>query len=208
MLTRLERKVLHTKGVKVSIDEANQLVSFEKNGQTLKYAYKADLLKPSLADDVLSFEALDLTPEHAMHLGTAISISGAHIQGLNQPFKIELELKGTGFKAALKTEKDLASLEGVNRKGFMKVKQASSEKDRPVLVLTLGKSHDDYFIVPSDVTVTLGSAIQMTVESANKHSLGQAVAKIRRFRKVDAYKGKGVLLKGMVLSLKETKKKK
>jgi large subunit ribosomal protein L6 len=184
MLTRLERTTLSTKGITVSINEQLNLVSFEKNGQKLEYRY-SKLLKPILNDNILSYEALGDTPEYAMHLGTAISISRSHIQGLTQPFKQELELKGTGFKAALK------SVNGKN-----------------LLVLTLGKSHDDIYEIPSNIKITVATPTQLVLESINKHALGQASAKIRRFRKVDAYKGKGVLIKGQVLVLKETKKKK
>lgn len=184
MLTRLERATLDTNGITVTIHEKQHIVSFEKDGQKLEYRYSS-LLKPSLNENVLNYTALGTTPEYAMHLGTAISISRSHLQGLKKPFKQELELKGTGFKAALKV---------VNGKN--------------ILVLTLGKSHDDIYHIPSNIKITVATPTQLVLESINKHALGQASAKIRRFRKVDAYKGKGVLIKGQVLVLKETKKKK
>ncbi|NBV28336.1 50S ribosomal protein L6 [bacterium] len=184
MLTRLERTDLNTKGVTVTIDEKNRVVSFQKGDQRLEHRYHK-VLKPVLENGILSYIPLEENPESAMQLGTAISISRSNIQGLIQPFKQELELKGTGFKAALK------NVDGKN-----------------TLVLTLGKSHDDIYVIPADIKVTVSTPTQLVLESISKHALGQASAKIRRFRKVDAYKGKGILIKGQVLVLKETKKKK
>lgn len=185
MLTRLERTILNTKGIKVTIDDKNGVISFERNAQTLEYGFKTRLLKASCSDDVLTFTALGTTPEHAMHLGTAISRSNACIKGLIQPFRKDLEIRGTGFKAALKV---------VDGKSF--------------LVLQLGYSTERVFEVPAIVKVTVPAQTQIVLESVDKVALGLASVKIRGYRKVDAYKGKGIIEKGQVLVLKETKKKK
>jgi large subunit ribosomal protein L6 len=184
MLSRLERTELNTKGINIAIDVKNSVVSFEKNNQKLSLKH-SNLLKAVHENQILTFVPEVQTPEAAAHLGTAISISRSHLKGLVQPFKQELELKGTGYKAALKV------IDGKN-----------------VLVLTLGKSHDDQYVVPANVKVTVPAPTQIVLESIDKHALGQASAIIRRFRKRDAYKGKGILIKGQVVVLKETKKKK
>lgn len=187
MSTRLARSELNAKGITIAINELKCVVEFEKSGQKLEVRYGKQL-KVVHEGDILTYlpkVESDDSRETAMMLGTAISLSRSNIQGLNQPFKRELELKGTGFKAALKT---------VNGKN--------------ALVLNLGKSHDDVYEIPVNVKVSVPSPILIILESSNKHAVGQASANIRRFRRVDSYKGKGIHDKALPAKvLKETKKK-
>lgn len=191
MLTRLERKELKVgAGIEVIIDEKSHKVSFKKGQDVLEHVYNATFVKPFLEDGVLIYKANEQTNKSVSrkaagaHLGTAIAISANHLEGLTKPFVIDLVLKGTGYKVAQK-------------------KQGSET----VLVFNLGKSHEDVFVIPAGVSVNCASATEISLQSANKQLLGQTAARIRKLRPVDSYKGKGVLFKGQVVSLKETKKK-
>ena len=191
MLTRLQRlPLVIPNGVDVKIDNNSYVVTFTKGNVVLHHAYKGAFIEVSIDDNKLVYKpnsSLNKSlkkKEVGAHLGTAISISQNHLKGLITPFVTELVLKGTGYKVAQK-------------------KQGAET----VLVFNLGKSHDDVFTVPSEVEVACPSATEITLKSANKQLLGQTVARIRKLRVVDAYKGKGVLFKGQVVSLKETKKK-
>jgi large subunit ribosomal protein L6 len=191
MLTRLERKELKiSNGITVTIDKKSSKVLFEKGPLNLEYIFNPLYVTPSVVDDVLVYKANEKTNKSAgrkaagAHLGTAIAISANHLEGLNKPFVIDLVLKGTGYKVA----------------------QKKQGKDT-VLEFNLGKSHADIFVIPEDVTVNCSSATEISLQSSNKQLLGQVAANIRKLRPVDSYKGKGVLFKGQVVSLKETKKK-
>ena len=133
MLTRLERRVLTIpSGLEVTVDSKNCSVSFKKSGEQLTHRFDGALLTAKVVDNVLIYEPIKSAVSHskklvASHLGTAIAISDNHIQGLTKPFVIDLVLKGTGYKVALK-------------------KQGSDSK----LVFNLGKSHEDEFVVPSN----------------------------------------------------------
>lgn len=190
MFTRLQRKVLTVpSSVTVDIDSRSGTVNFKSAKNELSHVFDTGLLSADVTDGVLNFHPAPVTSKAlkrqvAAHLGTAIAISSNHLNGLTKPFVIELVLKGTGYKVAMK-----------------------NQGSETTLVFNLGKSHEDIFALPSEVTATCPSATEVKLESANKQLLGQVAAKIRALRKVDPYKGKGVLFKGQVVSLKETKKK-
>lgn len=184
VLTRLERKELNTKGLKVTIDPKGT-VCFEKGTQSINVAFNTEFLQPSLKDDVLTGNSTGQTREHAQLLGTFISLAAAAIEGLTKGFKIDLEIKGTGFKVA-----------------------SSTENGEVILTFQLGYSNEVRYKLPNTVTAKIATPTQISLESIHKQALGQASAHIRSLRKVNPYKGKGILVKGQVLILKETKKKK
>jgi large subunit ribosomal protein L6 len=185
MLTRLERKELSTKGIKVTINASQGIVCFEKNAQIINVNFDVNFLQPVLEADILTGNATGQTAKHAQLLGTFISLSRAAIEGLTSGFKVELEIKGTGFKVASKTE-----------------------EGKVILIFQLGYSNEVKYEMPSTVTAKIATPTQFSLESIHKQVLGQVSAHIRSLRKVNPYKGKGILVKGQVLILKETKKKK
>lgn len=108
----------------------------------------------------------------AMH-GLYRSLVANMIEGVSNGYKKELELVGVGYRA---------------------------ENAGQLLQLTLGYSHPVYFYVPDEVKVTTemkkGSPPLVVLESHDKQLIGQIAAKIREFRKIEPYKGKGIRFKG------------
>jgi len=108
----------------------------------------------------------------ALH-GLYRSLISNMVTGVNEGFKHELELVGVGFKA-------------------------SSQGN--VLELSLGYSHNIFFMVPDEVKVSTetqkGKNPTITLESIDKQLVGHIAAKIRSLRKVEPYKGKGVRFVG------------
>lgn len=97
--------------------------------------------------------------------------------GLTTGFKKELTIVGVGYRAALAGSK---------------------------LTLSLGYSHPVEFEVPKNVKVTVKDA-NITVEGADKQAVGEVAAIIRRFRKPEPYKGKGIRYVDEKITLKEGK---
>lgn len=91
------------------------------------------------------------------------------VVGVSEGYKAELEIVGVGYKATVNNN---------------------------VLELSLGYSHGIFFALPSEVKATAtmekGQNPKVFLESIDKELLGQMAAKIRSFRKVEPYKGKGV----------------
>lgn len=100
------------------------------------------------------------------------------IKGVSEGFKIELEIKGVGYKAVLKGDQ---------------------------LVISAGYSHDVTLNIPSDVTVTLGKPTEVAVSGIDKQSVGHFASVVRAVRKPSVYSGKGISYKGEKIRRKEGK---
>ncbi|GAB3980744.1 50S ribosomal protein L6 [Spirosoma terrae] len=95
------------------------------------------------------------------------------VTGVSEGFKINLEVIGVGYKAAVTNN---------------------------VLELQLGYSHNVYVAVPAEIKVTAvtekGQNPKVYLEGSDKQLLGDVAAKIRSLRKVEPYKGKGIRFVG------------
>lgn len=100
------------------------------------------------------------------------------IIGVTKGYSKQLEMQGIGFKAAL---------EGTN-----------------VINLNVGYSHPVIYKLPEGVKVKIEKNI-ITIEGINKQLVGETAAQIRRIKKPDAYKGKGIRYVGEVVKLKPGK---
>jgi large subunit ribosomal protein L6 len=76
-----------------------------------------------------------------------------------------------------------------------------------VLKLNLGLSHDVDYIAPEGVTVSAPKQTEIVVEGIDQQVVGQVAAEIRKWRKPEPYKGKGIRYKGEFIFRKEGKKK-
>lgn len=102
------------------------------------------------------------------------------VNGVNEGFTKELELKGVGYRA---------QMQGADLK------------------LQLGLSHDVIFPIPQGIKVEVPSQTEIKISGADKQLVGQVAANIREFRKPEPYKGKGIRYKGERVIIKEGKKK-
>ena len=89
-----------------------------------------------------------------------------------------MQIVGVGYKAAISSQK---------------------------LTLNLGFSHPIEYTVPTGVKVTVTDGVKILVEGADKQLVGETAATIRRFRKPEPYKGKGVRYVDERITLKEGK---
>ena len=91
-----------------------------------------------------------------------------------------LELVGVGYRAALKGNQ---------------------------LNLQLGYSHDINFDIPEGIKILVEKQTTLKVSGSDKQLVGVVVSKIKAFRKIEPYKGKGIREKGQYVLKKEGKKK-
>jgi large subunit ribosomal protein L6 len=75
------------------------------------------------------------------------------------------------------------------------------------LKLQLGYSHDVDIDVPEGLTVATPDNTTVEISGADKQKVGQLAAEIRRWRKPEPYKGKGIKYDGEYIFRKEGKKK-
>jgi len=75
------------------------------------------------------------------------------------------------------------------------------------LKLQLGYSHDVDIDVPEGLTVATPDNTTVEISGSDKQKVGQLAAEIRRWRKPEPYKGKGIKYDGEFIFRKEGKKK-
>jgi large subunit ribosomal protein L6 len=100
--------------------------------------------------------------------------------GVSNGFSKTLEISGVGYRAAMKG-KDLQ--------------------------LQLGYSHDVLYPVPEGIQIQVSKPTEIVVSGIDKAKVGQVAAEIRRYRKPEPYKGKGVKYSNEFIFRKEGKKK-
>ena len=132
-----------------------------------------------LADSEVRVTPASNSPHARAMYGTARSIINNMVIGVVEGYKKELELKGVGFRGALKGD---------------------------VLDMTLGKSHPCVIQIPEGITITVKENTKITIEGADKQMVGEIAASIYAFYPAEPYKGKGVHIVGKYVRRKEGKK--
>ena len=112
--------------------------------------------------------------------GTYRSLINNAVLGVSIGHTKILDITGVGFRANLKGE---------------------------VLNLQLGFSHDINFKIPSDVKISVEKQTVLKISGSDKQQVGTVASKIKTFRKIEPYKGKGVREQGQYVLKKEGKKK-
>jgi large subunit ribosomal protein L6 len=102
------------------------------------------------------------------------------VTGVTEGFTKTLEITGVGYRAAM---------QGKN------------------LRLQLGYSHDVNIDIPEGLTVATPDPTTVVISGNDKQRVGQLAAEIRRWRKPEPYKGKGIKYRGEFIFRKEGKKK-
>ena len=117
-------------------------------------------------------------PELGAFHGLARSLVANAVLGVTDGYKRELDIVGVGYRAELKG------------------KQA---------IFALGYSHAVVFDIPIGIDLTIDKQTHITVTGVDRQLVGQVAANIRRLRKPDPYKQKGVRYTGEVLKKKAGK---
>ncbi len=100
------------------------------------------------------------------------------IKGVTEGFTKVLEIEGVGYKAEVK---------GTN------------------LVLSVGFSHPVTIEIPSGISTVAEKGV-ITITSFDKDALGQFAANVRKIKKPEPYKGKGIRYRGEFIIRKQGKK--
>ena len=75
------------------------------------------------------------------------------------------------------------------------------------LNLQLGYSHDINFDIPEGIKILVEKQTMLKISGSDKQLVGIVTSKIKTFRKIEPYKGKGIREKGQYILKKEGKKK-
>lgn len=166
--------------VELNFDKSN-LVSVKGPKGVLQQKVDQDITIALVDNTVVLTRPTDQKRHKALH-GLYRSLISNMIEGVNIGYKSNLELVGVGFKA-------------------------SSQGN--LIELSLGYSHSIFFLVPAEIKVLTvtekGKNPTIILEGIDKQLIGQVSAKLKSFRKVEPYKGKGVKFVGEVIRRKAGK---
>ena len=128
----------------------------------------------------ISLKPKKIDPDTKRLWGMKRSLINNAVIGSNSGYEKILELVGVGYRAALKGNQ---------------------------LNLQLGYSHDINFDIPDGIKITVDKQTTLKITGADKQQVGSVASKLKTYRKIEPYKGKGIREKGQYVLKKEGKKK-
>ena len=150
-------------GVEVTIDGPHLTVKGPKG--TLEIDLPEAITVAREGDDLLVSRPDDQRQNRALH-GLFRSLVANMVTGVSQGFTRELEIVGVGYRAIA---------QGPNK-----------------IEVQAGYSHPVYVEAPDGITFDVPAANRITVQGIDKQLVGQVAADIRKIRKPEPYKGKGI----------------
>ncbi len=140
----------------------------------------SDDISYDIADGQIAVTPANETKRARAFWGMQRTLVSNLVTGVSDGFTKVLEITGVGYRA---------SVAGSNLK------------------LQLGYSHDVDFAIPAGITIKTPDQTTVEISGADKQVVGQIAAEIRRWRKPEPYKGKGIKYRGEKIFRKEGKKK-
>ena len=164
-------------GVTASIDGGQLSVKGPKGTLTMALA---DQVTYALEDGQISVQPINDSKRARSFWGMQRTMILNLINGVTQGFSKTLEITGVGYRA---------NAQGRNLK------------------LQLGYSHDVDMAIPEGLEVKTPDQTTVEISGIDKQMVGQFAAEVRRWRKPEPYKGKGIKYRGEFIFRKEGKKK-
>ncbi len=176
-MSRIGKRVLSIpENVNVNVEGSTVTVKGPKGELSLELVKN---IAVKVEDGTVTVEPLkDDKFTHAMHGTTNANIRNMII-GVSDGYKKGLEIVGVGYKFNVQGNK---------------------------LTISAGYSHPVIMEVPNGITVKAISNTEIELEGIDKEKVGEFAANIRKVRKPEPYKGKGIKYKGEQIRRKEGKK--
>jgi large subunit ribosomal protein L6 len=163
-------------GVDVRVSERHVTVTGPKG--TLERDLPEDMTVRQ-DDGVLVVERPDDQRHHRALHGLTRSLLNNMVVGVTEGFHRDLEIVGVGYRAAAQGDRRLD--------------------------LALGYSHPVVVEAPDGITFEVPAPTRITVRGIDKEAVGQVAANIRKLRKPEPYKGKGIRYAGEAVRRKAGK---
>ena len=175
-MSRIGKKpIAIPKGVTVKV--AGDAVEVQGPKGKLRQAFPAGI-NFEMADGQLVAKTATADPQLGKFHGLARSLVANAVAGVTDGYKKELDIVGVGYRAELKGKQ---------------------------VIFALGYSHAVVFDIPTGIDIAIEKQTHITVTGVDRQLVGQVAANIRRLRKPDPYKQKGVRYSGEVLKKKAGK---
>jgi large subunit ribosomal protein L6 len=163
-------------GVDVSIDGADVTVKGPKG--TLSHTVPAPITVEKAEDGTLKVtRPNDERMSRSLH-GLTRTLVANMVAGVTEGYTKKLEIVGTGYRVIAKGSD---------------------------LEFALGFSHPVIIPAPEGISFAVETPTRFSVSGIDKQQVGEVAAKLRKLRKPDPYKGKGVRYEGEVIRRKAGK---
>ena len=164
-------------GVTPSIEGSTLSVKGPKGTLTLQMREE---ISYTLENDGITVKPANETKQARAFWGMQRTLVQNLVTGVTEGFTKKLLITGVGYRAASQGK---------------------------VLKLQLGYSHDVNIDVPEGIEIKTPDQTTVEISGIDKQKVGQVAAEIRRWRKPEPYKGKGIKYDGEFIFRKEGKKK-
>ena len=171
-----KRKLEIPTGVTVTVNENVVSVKGPKGELNLTLH---DGLTVTVEENGLTVNCDKVDKQSRSMYGTTNALISNMITGVNKGYEKGLEIIGVGYRFTVKGK---------------------------VLDIIAGYSHHVELAIPEGLTVEQVSNTEITVKGISKELVGEFAAKIRKVRKPEPYKGKGIRYKDEFVRRKEGKK--
>jgi large subunit ribosomal protein L6 len=163
-------------GVTIAIDPERVTVNGPK-GELSEHIHR-DIKVEHVDDQVLVTRPTDRGEHRALH-GLTRTLVANMVQGVTDGFEKRLEIQGVGYRAQLRGRD---------------------------LELALGYSHPVSVKAPEGIEFEVPQPTRIVVRGASKQRVGEVAANIRKQRKPEPYKGKGIRYEGEYVARKVGKR--
>ena len=165
-------------GVTATVESGMLTVKGPKG--TLAMQLLDDLVKYEIAEGEIRVTPLTQAQRNRAAWGMQRTNVQNLVTGVTEGFTKKLLITGVGYRAASQGK---------------------------VLKLQLGYSHDVNYDIPEGIEIKTPDQTTVEIIGIDKQKVGQVAAEIRRWRKPEPYKGKGIKYDGEFIFRKEGKKK-
>jgi large subunit ribosomal protein L6 len=160
------------KGTRVEIKDGNFVAEGPK-GKVAQRVFEGFPIE--VKDGVITISRPgDAGPERSKH-GLLRALLANAVQGVTAGFNRQLDIVGVGYRAEVKGQ---------------------------AVQFSLGYSHPVVYDIPEGIKIEIDKANRVTVSGADRQKVGQVAAEIRKLRRPDPYKGKGIKYTNEVLRRK------
>ena len=174
-MSRIGNKKINLLGIKLDENSNNLELKSDKGSLSIPLF---SCLEYSVDDNIMLIKRKDDSKDSKSKHGLFRSLVYNAVIGLTKGYTYNLFLQGIGYRVQLKG----ADLE-----------------------FNLGYSHPVLFKCPEGVKFTVQGQDKFTVTSNDKQIIGEVCAKIKRLRKRDSYKGKGIFFENEKIVKKQGK---
>ncbi|ANU07629.1 50S ribosomal protein L6 [Paraurantiacibacter namhicola] len=164
-------------GVTANIDNGTLSVKGPKGTLSLGLS---DLIDYKVEEGEILVKPANDSKQARSYWGMQRTLVSNLVEGVTEGFSKTLEISGVGYRA---------------------------QSQGKTLKLQLGYSHDVDIAIPEGLEVKTPDQTTVIISGMDKQAVGQLAAEIRRWRKPEPYKGKGIKYQGEYVFRKEGKKK-